>query len=158
MNRKQALRWPSLVLWIILCEGTGWIASQWKPGAWHAALVKPAWNPPGVVFFPVWTLLYALMGVAAWLVWQRADAPGRRVAVSLFLVQLFLNGTWSWIFFGLHAIGIALFEIALLWLAILTTILTFRRISTASAWLLAPYLAWVSFAAALTFALLRLNG
>ena len=158
MSRTQAARWPSLALWIILCEGTGLIASQWKPGAWHAALVKPAWNPPGSVFFPVWTLLYALMGVAAWLVWQRANAPGRRFALGLFLVQLVLNGAWSWIFFGLHAIGTALFEIALLWLAILTTILTFRRISTASAWLLAPYLAWVSFATALTFALFRLNG
>ena len=76
----------------------------------------------------------------------------------MFLVQLVLNGAWSWIFFGLHAIGTALIEIALLWLAILMTILTFRRISRASAWLLAPYLAWVSFATALTFALFRLNG
>jgi benzodiazapine receptor len=158
MSRTQAARWPSLALWIILCEGTGWIASQWKPGAWYAALVKPAWNPPGSVFFPVWTLLYALMGVAAWLVWQKADAPGRRFALGLFLVQLLLNGAWSWIFFGLHAITAALYEIALLWLAILATMLAFRRISRASAWLLAPYLVWVSFATALTFALFRLNG
>ena len=158
MSRNQALRWPSLVLWIILCEGTGWFASQWKPGAWHTALVKPPWNPPSSVFFPVWTLLYAFMGVAAWLVWLRADAHGRHFALGAFLVQLVLNGAWPWIFFGLHAIGTALFEIALLWLAILTTILTFRRISRASAWLLAPYLAWVSFATALTFALFRLNG
>jgi tryptophan-rich sensory protein len=119
--------------------------------------VKPAWNPPGSVFFPVWTLLYALMGVAAWLVWQKADAPGRRFALGLFLLQLLLNGAWSWIFFGLHAIDAALYEIVLLWLAILATMLAFRRISRASAWLLAPYLAWVSFATALTFALLRLN-
>ena len=158
MSRTQALRWPSLVLWIILCEGTGWFASHWKPGAWHTALVKPPWNPPSSVFFPVWTLLYAFMGVAAWLVWLRADAHGRRFALGVFLVQLILNGAWPWIFFGLHAIGTALFEIALLWLAILTTILEFRRISRASAWLLAPYFAWVSFATALTFALFRLNG
>jgi tryptophan-rich sensory protein len=98
------------------------------------------------------------MGVAAWLVWLRADAHGRHFALGVFLVQLVLNGAWPWIFFGLHAIGTALFEIALLWLAILTTILTFRRISRASAWLLAPYLAWISFATALTFALFRLNG
>jgi len=92
MSRNQALRWPSLVLWIILCEGTGWFASQWKPGAWHTALVKPPWNPPSSVFFPVWTLLYAFMGVAAWLVWLRADAHGRRFALGVFLVQLVLNG------------------------------------------------------------------
>ncbi len=158
MSRTQALRWLSLVLWIILCEGTGWIASQWKPGAWHTALVKPPWSPPSSVFFPVWTLLYAFMGVAAWLVWLKADSGGRRFALGLFLVQLVLNGAWPLIFFGLHAIGVALFEIALLWLAILVTILAFRRISRTSAWLLAPYLAWVSFATALTLALFRLNG
>ena len=150
-------RWPGLVLWVLLCEGTGGIASQWKPGAWHAALVKPSWNPPDAVFAPVWILLYALMGVAAWLVWRSVGAPGRRTALALFLVQLVLNGAWSWLFFGRHAIGAALVEIVLLGLAILATTVAFRRISRAAGWLLAPYLVWVTFASALTFAIWRLN-
>jgi tryptophan-rich sensory protein len=150
-------RGSGLVLWILLCVGTGGIASQWKPGAWHAELVKPAWNPPNAVFAPVWILLYVLMGTAAWLVWRRADTPGRRTALALFLVQLALNGAWSWLFFGRHAIGAALVEILVLWLAILATLLAFRRISPAAAALLAPYLAWVTFASALTFAIWRLN-
>jgi tryptophan-rich sensory protein len=106
----------------------------------------------------VWILLYAVMGVAAWLVWRSAEAPGRRAALGLFLVQLALNGAWSWIFFGRHAIGGALVEIALLWLAILATLFAFRRVSRRAAWLLAPYLAWVTFASALMFAIWRLNG
>lgn len=150
-------RGPGLVLWILLCVGTGGIASQWKPGPWHAALVKPAWNPPDAVFAPVWILLYVLMGVAAWLVWRSAGAPGRGTALALFLVQLALNGAWSWLFFGRHAIGAALVEIVFLWVAILATVLVFRRISRAAAALLAPYLAWVTFASALTFAIWRLN-
>src|SRR5512140_2402228 len=150
-------RGPGLVLWILLCVGTGGIASQWKPGPWHAALVKPAWNPPDAVFAPVWILLYVLMGAAAWLVWRRDGAPGRGTALALFLAQLALNGAWSWLFFGRHAIGAALVEIVFLWVAILATVLVFRRISRAAAALLAPYLAWVTFASALTFAIWRLN-
>jgi len=151
-------RWGGLAFWILLSEGTGFVASQWKPGAWHAAIVKPPWNPPNWLFAPVWILLYALMGIAAWLVWRGVEAPGRRTALGLFLVQLVLNGAWSWLFFGRHAIGPALFEITLLWLAILATLLAVRRISKTAAWLLAPYLAWVTFATALTFAVWRLNG
>lgn len=150
-------KWGGLAFWILLCEGTGWVASQWRPGTWHAALVKPAWNPPNWVFAPVWTLLYALMGIAAWLVWRSAEVPGRRAALGLFLVQLVLNGAWSWLFFGRHAVGVALVEIALLWLTILATQIAFRRISRAAAWLVVPYLAWVAFATALTFAIWRLN-
>jgi tryptophan-rich sensory protein len=151
-------RWPGLVLGILVCEGTGLFASQWRPGAWYAALAKPAWNPPNGVFAPVWTLLYALMGCAAWLVWRRAASPRRRTALALFLVQLALNAAWSWLFFGRHALGASLAGIVLLWAAILATIVAFRPISRAAAWLLAPYLAWVGFASALTYAVWRLNG
>lgn len=151
-------RWPGLVLGILLCEGVGLFASQWKPGAWHAALVKPAWNPPNFVFAPVWTLLYALMGAAAWLVFRSASSPRRRTALALFAVQLALNAAWSWLFFGRHALGASLAEIVLLWAAILATLLAFRPVSRAAAWLLAPYLAWVTFASALTYAIWRLNG
>lgn len=150
-------KWGSLAVWVLLCEGTGFVASQWKPGTWHAALLKPAWNPPNWLFAPVWILLYALMGIAAWLVWRSGETPGRPTALGFFLVQLALNGAWSWLFFGRHAIDAALFEITLLWLAILMTMLAFRRISTPASWLLAPYFAWVTFATALTFAIWRLN-
>jgi tryptophan-rich sensory protein len=98
------------------------------------------------------------MGCAAWLVWRSAASPRRRTALALFLVQLALNAAWSWLFFGRHALGASLAGILLLGAVILATIVAFRPISRAAAWLLAPYLAWVGFASALTFAVWRLNG
>ena len=127
------------------------------PGPWYAQLQKPALTPPDWVFGPVWTLLYLLMGVAAGLVWQKVGLRQARVALGLYLVQLALNAAWSWLFFGLHWPGWALVDIGLLWLAIAATIAAFSRISVAAAWLLAPYLAWVSFASYLNFMLWRLN-
>ena len=124
------------------------------PGAWYAALVKPAWNPPAWIFGPAWTVLYTLMAVAAWLVWKR---NGWRLPLMLYCLQLALNAAWTPIFFGAHELGWALIEIIALWIAILLTLLSFRRVSTPAAWLLAPYLAWVTFATALNFALWRLN-
>jgi tryptophan-rich sensory protein len=109
------------------------------------------------VFAPVWTLLYALMAIAAWQIWQSAASPLRTWALALFLVQLGLNFAWSLIFFRHHAIGAALVEIVLLWVAIAATTLLFSRVTPISAWLMAPYLAWVSFAAILNAAFWRLN-
>jgi translocator protein len=125
---------------------------------WYATLTKPSFTPPGWLFGPVWTALYLMMGVAAFLVWR--SAPGAtpvRVALVLFVVQLVLNALWSVAFFGLHSPGGGMVVIALLWLAIAATLLTFSRVSTPAALLLAPYLAWVSFAAVLNWALYRLN-
>ncbi len=124
--------------------------------SWYPSLAKPPWTPPSWLFGPVWTALYAVMAVAAWLVW-RTRAPARRAALAVFAVQLVLNGLWSWLFFGWHEIGLALVDVALLWLAIIATIRVFARVRTAAAWLLVPYLAWVSFAMALTLAIWRLN-
>jgi benzodiazapine receptor len=124
------------------------------PGAWYAALHKPAWNPPAWLFGPVWTLLYTLMAVAAWLVWQRV---GMTRPLALYFVQLALNAAWTPIFFGAHALSPALAVIVLLWLAILLTLLSFRRVSTPAAWLFVPYLAWSSFATCLNFTLWQLN-
>lgn len=127
------------------------------PGEWYATLRKPSWNPPAWVFGPVWTALYTMMAVAAWLVWRRGGWAAQRRPLALFLVQLALNAGWTPLFFGLKSPGLALAEIGLLWLAIVGTLIAFARVSRAAAWLLAPYLAWVSFAAALNFALWRLN-
>lgn len=124
------------------------------PDQWYAALNKPAWNPPPWIFGPVWSLLYLMMAVAAWLVWRR---DGWKRALVLYLIQLTLNAAWTPIFFGAHQMGWALVEIIALWLAILLTLRSFLPISRPAAWLLAPYLAWGTFAAFLNFTLWRLN-
>jgi len=131
--------------------------------SWYAEIVKPALNPPSWVFGPVWTTLFALMGIAAFLVWSsyakstKDKKKGIRVALILFGVQLVLNTLWSIIFFGLHSPGGALIEIVFLWLAILATIIAFAKISKPAAWLLVPYIAWVSFAMYLNYAIWALN-
>jgi len=124
------------------------------PGAWYAALSKPALNPPPWIFGPVWTLLYTLMAVAAWLVWKRA---GFGKPLTCYFVQLALNAAWTPLFFGAHQLGVALVVIVALWLGILVTWLSFRRVNVTAGWLFVPYLAWVSFATYLNFTLWRLN-
>lgn len=127
----------------------------------YIVLNKPAWAPPGWLFAPVWTVLYGLMSWAAWLVWSvpPVEVPsGRRTwALTMFFVQLVLNALWPWIFFGWQQLRIGLFEICLLWLAILATAIMFARIRPTAGWMLAPYLAWVTYAAALNWAIFRLN-
>jgi translocator protein len=158
MPAQNASRWFSLGLLLVLTFGVSILASQFQPGDWYAQLRKPAWNPPSWVFAPVWTLLYALMAVAAWLVWlTRGSVREAAVPLSAYIVQLALNGTWSFLFFGRQAIGAALVEIALLWLAILVTVVLFWRVRRLAGILLLPYFAWVSFAVALNAALWRLN-
>ena len=130
------------------------IGSSFLPGEWYQALAKPAWTPPNWLFAPVWTVLYVMIGFAGWLVWR---AEGASPAVAIWIVQLGLNAAWSWVMFGLHNIGAALGVIAVLWLAILLFIVTARRTSGTAAALFVPYLAWVSFAAALNFEIWRLN-
>ena len=127
------------------------------PGDWYATLKEPSWNPPGWIFGPVWTTLYAMMAVAAWLTWRQGGWIQQRRALRLFLVQLALNALWTPVFFGLHRPGVAFAEIVLLWLAIAWTIAAFWQVHRAAAGLLVPYLAWVSFAAVLNFTLWRLN-
>jgi tryptophan-rich sensory protein len=124
------------------------------PREWYAALNKPIWNPPPWLFGPAWTLLYTLMAIAAWMVWKRV---GFGKPLKLYFVQLSLNAAWTPIFFGAHAMGWALVEIVALWIAILLTLLNFRRVNTTAGWLFVPYLAWVTFATSLNFTLWRLN-
>lgn len=150
-----------LILAIVVCEFTGIIGSVFTIRAipdWYGALQKPAGNPPSWVFGPVWTLLYALMGLSAFLVyqkgWKRKEVKG---ALGIFGAQLLLNALWSILFFGLHQPGIAFLDIVLLWISILVTMFVFGKISKAAAWLLLPYLVWVSYASYLNLAIAMLN-
>ena len=131
-------------------------------GDFYGALVRPAWAPPGWLFGPVWTTLYVLMGVAAWLVWRARPATAeerdvRRRGQALFVGQLALNALWTWLFFAWREGALAFGEIVLLWIAIAITAWHFGRVRPLAAWLLVPYLAWVSFATALTWAVWQGN-
>ncbi|MEO5713033.1 MAG: TspO/MBR family protein [Luteolibacter sp.] len=125
-----------------------------KPGAWYAGLNTPSWNPPPWIFGPVWSLLYLLMALAAWLVWKRG---GWGRPLTFYFIQLALNAAWTPIFFGAHRLGWALMEIILLWFAILLTAVRFFPVSKPAGWMLVPYVLWVAFAAFLNFTLWRMN-
>jgi len=155
MKRKE--QWLALIGWLALCFGAAAFGVLFGPGAWYANLRKPSWNPPNWVFGPVWTTLYVMMAVAAWRVWRLGGDGGRRTALGLFLAQLALNAAWTPLFFGLRQPGLAFAEILLLWLAIGATTTTFFKRDRVAAWLMIPYLAWVSFAAVLNAVLWRLN-
>jgi benzodiazapine receptor len=144
----------SLAAWIALCWSAALSGIVFMPGEWYASLSKPAWNPPNWLFGPVWTTLYFAMGSAAWLV---ARTVRGRSALALFLTQLALNAAWTPVFFGLKQPGAALAIIIALWFAIVVLVAAFWRHSRAAALLLVPYLAWVSFAGALNYAIWRLN-
>jgi benzodiazapine receptor len=155
---KKAL---GILVSIVICELAGVIGSVFTtpsiPG-WYAGLAKPSFNPPNWLFGPVWTALYALMGVAAYLVYEKGWKEGRvRKALAVFVVQLVLNALWSIVFFGAHMILGAAVVIVLLWATILASILLFSKISRTAAWLLVPYILWVSFATVLNISLYVLN-
>jgi tryptophan-rich sensory protein len=147
----------ALAAWLALVFTAAAMGGFFLPGDWYAGLQKPAWNPPNWIFGPVWTALYMIMAVAAWLVWKRGGFAGQRVALSLFLIQLLFNALWSPLFFGLRHPALAFVDILLLWLALLGTVITFWKALPLAGALLVPYLAWVTFASALNFALWRLN-
>jgi benzodiazapine receptor len=150
----------ALAGWLALCfaaAGAGSAATLPAIGGWYASIRKPSWTPPNGVFGPVWTTLYAMMAVSAWLVWREAGGRRRRAALGLFILQLALNLAWSILFFGLHRPGAAMADIVGLWLAIVATIVAFRRARPLAGAILVPYLAWVSFASALNLAIWRMN-
>jgi len=155
MNRRRSAL--GLVGWLAVCFAAASLGAVFMPGDWYLALNKPSWNPPGRVFGPVWTTLYAMMAVAAWIVWKPGGFAAQPQPLGIFLVQLALNAAWTPLFFGLHWTGLAFAEIVLLWLTIAATFKAFYPVSRIAAWLLGPYLAWVSFAAVLNFNLWRLN-
>ncbi len=151
--------WLGLLGWLttaFIAAAVGALAST-SAREFYAELALPGWAPPGWVFGPVWTVLYAMMGVAAWLVWRRGGFAANRGALGLFLAQLGLNALWSWLFFAWRLGAAASAEIVLLWGLILATLIAFWRRSAAAGLLMVPYLMWVSFAAVLCFTLWRLN-
>jgi translocator protein len=137
---------------------SGFLTASEIPG-WYQTITKPSWNPPSWIFAPVWTTLYILMGIAFYLVWKNesVEASIKRVAIILFAVQLILNFFWSLIFFKQHQIGWAFAEIMAMWIFILLTIFAFAKVNTAAAWLLVPYICWVSFASILNYTIWKLN-
>ena len=132
-------------------------AASIQAGAFYARLVRPDWAPPANVFGPVWTVLYILMGLAAWLVWREGGFRARRLALGLFLVQLAVNALWSWLFFGWHLGALAFADIVLLWGLLVATLVAFWRVRPVAGALLVPYLLWVSFATALSYSVWQHN-
>jgi translocator protein len=156
-SRSLASQLAGLIGWLLLAFAAAAVgaAASIHAASFYAQLNKPAWAPPPGVFGPVWTVLYALMGVAAWLVW-RSPASARN-ALGLFCAQLAANALWSWLFFGWHRGALATAEVALLLVLVAWTAVAFARISHLAGLLLVPYVLWVGFASALTWAVWQAN-
>lgn len=154
--------WIGAVVFVIVCQAAGVLGvltTETGGSPWYEALEKPSFQPPGWVFGPVWTLLYALMGIAAWRVWRHGTStPGVRPGLTLFGIQLGLNAIWSPVFFGAHEITWALAILAALWAVLVATTVVFFRVDRPAGWMLVPYLAWVSFATLLNASIVSLNG
>jgi benzodiazapine receptor len=161
MKNTRTINVTKFVVSIVVCQCAGIIGSVFTTPAiptWYATLQKPAFTPPNWLFAPAWITLYLLMGIAAFLIWRVGLENKRvRMALIIFLVQLVLNSLWSVAFFGMQSPLYGFIVIIILWLAILLTILLFARISAVAAWLLVPYILWVSFASALNISIWQLN-
>ncbi len=146
-----------LAISIGLSFSAGLVGAQFRPGAWYAQLAKPRWTPPDSIFGPVWSVLYVMMGVAAWLVWLESGIPAAAVAFTLFVTQLVLNAAWSWLFFGLRRPDLAFGEILLLWAAILATLVSFCQVRLMAGVILIPHLVWISYVALLNYSIWKMN-
>lgn len=156
---KKSTQIIGLAGWLMLtfiAAAIGSAASA-ESGLFYQQIIRPEWAPPAWLFAPVWTILYILMGISAWIVWRVNGFRSAYVALSLFIIQLALNAIWTWIYFVWRQGALAFVEILILWALILCTTITFWRIRVLAGIFLLPYLAWVSFASALTFAVWRLN-
>jgi tryptophan-rich sensory protein len=143
--------------WLAIVFIAAWVGSRFLPDEWYRSIKKPSWNPPNWLFAPVWTVLYLLMALSAWLVWREYGFRSAALPLALFLVQLALNAIWTWLFFGRHRPNLALAEIAVFWLILVATIISFWGVHRTAAALLVPYLVWTSFATLLNFTIWRLN-
>ena len=146
-----------LIICLAITFAMAFMGSRFMPGDWYAQLAKPSWNPPNAVFAPVWTILYLLMSISAWLVWKSSGLSRAKLPLLLYIIQLILNSLWSFLFFGLHNIRFAFIDIIALWCFILITLLTFWKHNKLAGALFIPYLLWVSFASALNSAILSRN-
>ncbi len=159
-GRNTVYSCVALLAFVSACLAAAALSALWTNSSvetWYSSLRKPSWSPPDWVFGPVWTCLYVMMAFAAWLVWRKKGWRGARWSLSLFVVQLILNAVWSPLFFSYRSPGLAFADIVLLWLAIVATALAFYRASSLAAALLMPYLAWVTFAGALNWAIWTAN-
>jgi len=142
-----------LIAFLFICFFTAWMGAQVSPGIapaeWYDQLNKPDWNPPGWLFGPVWTFLYTAMAFAAWRIWMKLGFSDGKLELGFFAVQLFLNGLWSQLFFGMQNPGLAFAEIILLLAAIIYTTFLFFRVDKIAGWLMVPYILWVAFATVL---------
>ncbi|UCC99693.1 MAG: tryptophan-rich sensory protein [Phycisphaerales bacterium] len=157
MVSKRWLDLLGLTFWVALTFGVAAFGSQFEPGDWYAHIAKPAWTPPGWVFGPVWGLLYLLMGVSAWLVWRQRFRTSVSLPLGFYIVQLAVNGLWSWIFFGSQRIGLALIDLTVLVIVVAITAAMFWRVNRRAGYMLLPYLLWISFAAVLNFQIWQMN-
>ena len=146
----------SLLPFVAACFCAALSGAFFRPGDWYEHLAKPSWRPPNWLFAPAWSVLYICIAIAGWLVWQQGG-PGTATALTVWGVSLLFNAGWSAVFFGLRRMDWAFGELLLLWLSIAATIAVFAPISATAAWLLAPYLAWVTFAGVLNFTMWQLN-
>lgn len=149
-----------LVGWVLACYATaavGALASV-EASTFYASLARPAWAPPAWLFGPVWTALYGMMALAAWLVWRTGGWARHRAALTCFVVQLLVNALWSWLFFGWKQGAFAFADIVVLWFLVASTIGLFWKIRTVPGALMVPYLLWITFAAALNYAVWQANG
>jgi tryptophan-rich sensory protein len=153
---KQILGLAGWLVVTFIAAAIGAAASV-NASSFYAQLVQPGWAPPAWVFGPVWTALYLMIGIAAWLVWRVAGFRAARLGLVLFLSQLGLNALWSWLFFGWHRGALAFADILVLWILIGATLVAFWRVRAIAGWLLVPYLLWVSFATVLNFSIWQLN-
>lgn len=147
----------SLVVFILGCAAAASPSLIFRPGMWYRELETPPWCPPDWLYGPVWLVLYVSIAVSGWFVWRQAGFDGATLALSVYVLQLLLNGLWSVAFFGVRRPDLALLEIVFLWLSIVATIALFHPIVETAAYMLIPYVIWVTFAVALNFQIWRLN-
>lgn len=146
-----------LAVWVVLTFGVAAFASQFEPGEWYTNLAKPAWTPPGWLFGPVWGTLYFAMSIAAWFVWRERHTTVVTLPLAFYLMQLVVNGLWSWLFFGNRWIGLASVNLIVLVILVAITAAMFLKVRKAAALMLIPYLLWISYASALNFQIWRMN-
>jgi translocator protein len=154
------MNWLKLVISILLCQSAGIIGSFFTRESittWYAGLIKPQFNPPNWVFAPVWMILYLIIGISFYLIWNKSNDKNIFIPVILFIIQLVLNSAWTIIFFGLKSPLLAFFEILILWILIILCIFKFYPVSVTASFLLIPYLIWVTYAAVLNYSLWKLN-